>query len=182
MSEMKEIVLETPRLRLRWFRESDFEELRLMAADPEVMRFIGGTLTTDFEVWRLMAWSMGHWYFRGFGAWAVEEKTTGKFVGRIGFIYPTGWPGFELGWTLVRQSWGKGYATEGARRALEYGFTEMKRDHVISLIAPENINSIRVAERLGETVEGKTELLGKQVLIYGISREQWEMQSRKVKQ
>lgn len=86
---------------------------------------------------------------------------------------PAGWPGFELGWTLARDSWGKGYATEGAGRALEYAFNELDRDQVISCIAPENVNSIKVAERLGEAVEGETELLGKQVLIYGISRERW---------
>jgi RimJ/RimL family protein N-acetyltransferase len=73
-----------------------------------------------------------------------------KVVGRIGFMNPAGWPGFELGWTLGRESWGKGFATEGAQRALEYAFTEMNRDHVISLIAPDNVASIPVAERLGE--------------------------------
>ena len=83
---------------------------------------------------------------------------------------PAGWPGFELGWTLGRDSWGKGFAIEGARRALEYAFKEMDRDHVISLIAPDNVRSMKVAERLGEKVEGKTELLGKEVFIYGIHR------------
>ena len=86
---------------------------------------------------------------------------------------PIGWPAFELGWTLARRSWGKGYATEGAQRALQYAFTELGRDHVISLIAPANVASARVAERLDEKIEGQTELLGKEVLIYGIGREQW---------
>ncbi|HEY8205571.1 MAG TPA: GNAT family N-acetyltransferase, partial [Pyrinomonadaceae bacterium] len=112
-------------------------------------------------------------YFRGYGIWAVEEKSSGRVVGRIGFMNPVGWPGFELGWTLARDSWGKGYATEGARRALEYAFTEMNRDHVISLIAPDNLASIRVAERLGERVEGETTVMDREVLICGIDREQW---------
>ena len=60
-----------------------------------------------------------------------------------------------------------------ARRALEYAFTDMDRDHVISLIAPENVASIKVAERLGETVEGSTHVVGRDVLIYGIDREVW---------
>jgi len=126
------------------------------------------------DVWRQMATLMGHWYFRGYGVWAVVEKRTGKLIGRIGFMNPAGWPGFELGWVLGRDSWGRGYATEGARRALEHAFTQMNREHLISLIAPENLSSIKVAERLGETVEGKTEVLGRNVLIYGISREAWE--------
>ena len=170
---MNEVTLETERLLLRWIREDDFEQYAKMCRDPEVMRFIGGQLIGDFEVWRQMASLMGHWYFRGYGIWGVEEKSTGNLVGRIGFMNPIGWPAFELGWTLGRDSWGKGYATEGAQRALAYAFTELGRDHVISLIDPANVASAKVAKRLGEKVEGKTELLGKEVLIHGIGREQW---------
>jgi len=172
--EFNEVSLETDRLRLRWFREADFPGYLEMATDPEVMKFLGGQPQTHFEAWKAMAAHIGHWYFRGYGVFAVEEKSSGKVVGRIGFMNPPGWPGFELGWTLARASWGKGYATEGARRAMRYAFTEMERDHLISCIAPENINSIRVAERLGQTVEGETELLGKRVLLYGISRDKWQ--------
>jgi RimJ/RimL family protein N-acetyltransferase len=116
---------------------------------------------------------MGHWYYRGFGVWAVEDKSSGRVVGRIGFMDPFGWPGFELGWTLARDCWGQGYATEGARRALAYAFTEMDRDHVISLIAPDNVASIKVAERLGEKVEGNTNIMDRDVFIYGIDRKDW---------
>jgi RimJ/RimL family protein N-acetyltransferase len=168
--QMNEVVLETERLRLRWLREDDFEEYAKMCRDPEVMRFLGGTLMTDVEIWRQMASIMGHWYFRGYGIWAAEEKSSGRLIGRIGCLNPIGWPAFEVGWTLARDCWGKGYATEGARRAMAYAFNELDRDHVISLIAPDNVSSIRVAERLGEKVEGQTELLGKEVLIYGIDR------------
>src|SRR5947207_1838786 len=171
---LSEIKIETERLLLRWFREDDFAAYAEIAGDPEVMKFIGGQ-QTHFEAWRAMASHIGHWHFRGYGVFAVEEKSSGQMVGRIGFMNPPGWPGFELGWTLARSSWGKGYATEGARRAMQYAFSEMGRDHLISCIAPDNINSIKVAERLGEKVEGETELLGKRVLIYGISRAQWQL-------
>ena len=176
---MNEVTLESERLLLRWLREADFDQFARMCRDPEVMRFLGGEVTTDIDVWRQMASIMGHWYFRGHGIWAVEEKSTGNLIGRIGFIYPIGWPAFELGWTLARESWGKGYATEGAQRALQYAFTEMGRDHVISLIAPANVASTRVAQRLGEKIEGQTELLGKEVLIYGIGREEWAASQEK---
>lgn len=176
---MNEVTLESERLLLRWLREADFDQFARMCRDPEVMRFLGGELTTDIDVWRQMASIMGHWYFRGHGIWAVEEKSTGNLIGRIGFIYPIGWPAFELGWTLARESWGKGYATEGAQRALHYAFNEMGRDHVISLIAPANVASARVAQRLGEKIEGQTELLGKEVLIYGIGREEWAASQEK---
>ena len=171
---IKEVRLETDRLLLRWFREDDFPALLAISSDAEVMKFIGGKPLTEFETWKSMAAYIGHWYFRGYGVWAVEEKSSGRLIGRIGFMNPPGWPDFELGWTLARASWGKGYATEGARRALAYAFTELNRDYVISCIAPENVNSIRVAERLGERVHGQTELLGHEVLIYRINREEWK--------
>ena len=110
---------------------------------------------------------------RGYGLWAVEEKSTSIPVGRIGFYNPEGWPGFELGWTLAREAWGKGYATEGARSALRYAFTEMGRENVISLIHPDNLASVRVAERLGEKIKGRTVVLGHEVLIYGMDRAEW---------
>ncbi len=100
----------------------------------------------------------------------MEERATGSLVGRIGFLNPAGWPGFEIGWTLGRESWGKGYATEGAYRALQYAFNKLDKDHVISLIHPENRASIRVAERLGEKPEGTAEVLGIPVIIYGVDR------------
>src|SRR5688572_17258036 len=113
--EMNEVRLETERLILRWFRDNDFDQYKQICADPEVMRFLGdGKPISELQAWRHMAAIMGHWYFRGYGVWAVEEKATGEVVGRIGLMNPKGWPGFELGWTLARSSWGKGYATEGA--------------------------------------------------------------------
>jgi RimJ/RimL family protein N-acetyltransferase len=165
---MKEIIIESDRLILRMFREEDFEAYAKLTADPEVMRFLGGKTFDRLEAWRHMAFLVGHWHLRGYGHWAVEEKASGNLVGRIGFLNPAEWPGFELGWTLAREYWGRGYATEGARRALKYGFDELDRPHIISLIHPDNNSSIRVAERLGEKVEGKTQLLGHEVLIYGI--------------
>lgn len=165
------VTLETERLVLRMWREdADFERYAEMCADAEVMRFLGGKPFTRMEAWRHMALLVGHWHLRGYGHWAVEEKASGQFVGRVGFLNPVGWPGFEIGWSLRRDSWGKGYAIEAARRALRYAFTELDRAHVISLIHPDNAASIRVAERLGEKPEGRTELLGNEVLIYGIDR------------
>jgi RimJ/RimL family protein N-acetyltransferase len=155
------------------FRENDFESYARMCADPEVMRYLGGKTFNRHEAWRHMAFIIGHWQLRGYGIWAVEERATGNLVGRIGFLNPEGWPGFELGWTLAREYWGHGYATEAATSALDYGFDSINRSHIISLIHPENSRSIKVAERLGEKLEGQTELLGHDVFIYGISREDW---------
>ena len=168
---MNEVQLETDRLLLRmWREETDFEPYAEMCADPEVMRYLGGKPFTRLEAWRHMAFIIGHWHLRGYGHWAVEEKATSRLVGRLGFLNPVGWPAFEIGWTLGRQYWGNGFAIEGARRALDYAFYELDKPHVISLIHPDNKGSIRVAERLGEKVEGRTEVMGIDVLIYGIDR------------
>ena len=166
--------LQTDRLLLRMFREDDLDRYASICADPDVMRYLGdGNTLSRAEAWRQMAMIIGHWHLRGYGIWAVEERESKKLVGRIGFFNPEGWPGFELGWVLGREYWGRGYATEGARRALEYAFTEMNREKIISLIRPENRGSIRVAERLGERLEGRTELFGKEVLVYGIEEAGW---------
>jgi len=108
---------------------------------------------------------------RGSGMWALEHKETGAFIGVVGFAAPEGWPGFELAWTLVRGHWGHGYATEGARTALAYAFTVLDKDCVISLIHPENRASIRVAERIGERLQGRINHLGREMLCYGIDRD-----------
>ena len=167
---MNEVQLETDRLILRMWRDADFEAYARMTADPEVMRYLGGKAFDRQEAWRHMAFLVGHWQLRGYGHWVAEEKASGEFVGRIGFMNPEGWPAFEIGWALAREFWGRGYATEGARRALAYAFDELDKDHVISLIDPRNKSSIKVAERLGETREGTVELFGREVLIYGIDR------------
>ncbi|HYR87367.1 MAG TPA: GNAT family N-acetyltransferase [Terriglobia bacterium] len=164
------ITLETDRLKLRMFREEDIDAYAEICADPDVMRFVGGKPLSRTDAWRQMATILGHWTLRGYGIWAVEERASGTLLGRIGFLHPEGWPGFELGWVLSRQSWGKGYATEGARRALDYAWNELRRDHVISLIHADNHPSRRVAERLGEKLEGETELMGVRALVYGINR------------
>ena len=104
---MNEVRLETERLILRKWRESDFETYEKMCADPEVMRYIGGKTFNRTEAWRHMAYLVGHWHLLGYGHWAVEEKATGQLIGRIGFLNPAGWPGFEIGWTLARDSGAK---------------------------------------------------------------------------
>jgi RimJ/RimL family protein N-acetyltransferase len=124
-----------------------------------------------------MALLMGHWQLVGAGMWAVERRGSGVFVGMIGFAEPEGWPGFELAWALARRWWGHGYATEGARAALAYAFMALEKDRVISLIHPENRASIRVAERIGETLQGRIDLLGHERLCYGLDRESYVRQA-----
>jgi RimJ/RimL family protein N-acetyltransferase len=166
--------LTTERLRLRSFRKSDLDDYAALNADREVLRYLLGA---GAEPWdrgrssRHMAFLVGHWKIWDAGTWAMEDKESGAFIGMVGFSSPEGWPGFELAWTLVRRAWGHGYATEGARAAMDYAFTVWKKDHIISLIAPENRASIRVAERLGERLEDRIAHIGREMLRYGLDRE-----------
>jgi RimJ/RimL family protein N-acetyltransferase len=163
--------LASERLLLRMFRESDLDAYAEMCADPEVMRYLGdGVTLTRAESWRNMAFVLGHWQLRGFGLWAVEERDTGLLVGRAGCWRPEGWPGFEIGWTLRRAFWDRGYATEAGRMALDQAFCTYGQTHVVSLIHPRNSRSIRVASRLGMGREGIGEVLGNEVVIYAIDR------------
>ena len=142
-----------------------------MTADPEVMRFMGDGHTFDREeAWKAIAGFLGHWQLRGYGLWAVEERDTGRLVGRCGLYNPEGWPGLEVGWLLERSCWGLGYATEAGRASLEHAWHELGATHVISLIHPDNAASIRVAERLGETFERSITRHDLPVSIYGVDR------------
>ncbi|MEM7725968.1 MAG: GNAT family N-acetyltransferase [Cyanobacteria bacterium P01_A01_bin.45] len=172
-------IIETERLILRSFREEDLNPYAQMSADEEVMRYIGnGKTLSRAESWRSIAVIIGHWYLRGYGLWAVEERESGEMIGRIGCWKPEGWIDFEVGWTLRRSFWGKGYATEGGFASIKYAFEELGKKKVISLIRPNNFASIRVAEKLGEKFEGYVEVLGNQALMYGITTQGWKKISR----
>jgi RimJ/RimL family protein N-acetyltransferase len=115
-----------------------------------------------------VAAALGHWVLRGYGMYAVEEKATGVFIGRIGLINPEGWPGLEAGWLLGRQHWGRGYATEGAKAVVRMAYESVGATHLISLIRPENLASIRVAEKLGAIRESTIEMGGPvHIFAYG---------------
>jgi RimJ/RimL family protein N-acetyltransferase len=159
--------LDTPRLRLRQFRADDVAAYAAMCADAEVMRHIAtGQPQTMEEAWRSMAIFLGHWQLRGYGMWALEHRDSGTLVGRVGFIDPPGWPGFELGWLLAREHWGRGYAREAATVALRHAFDVLQRERVISLIRPQNRRSIALAETLGYRLTVRIELLGGEALVY----------------
>ena len=165
--------LETDRLILRPFADADFGAYAAIHADPEVTRYLTatGAAMARWEAWRSFAMFVGHWQLRGYGVWAVEEKSTGRFIGRAGLHNPDGWPGPEVGWTIARDHWGKGYATEAGRAAMVYAFDVHGWDHIISVIHPENARSIRVAERLGLRYERDAKVMGGvKVVVYGRDR------------
>jgi RimJ/RimL family protein N-acetyltransferase len=165
------VTLGSARLVLRMFRESDLDAYAAMCGDPEVMRYLGdGHPLTRDEAWRNMALVLGHWDLRGFGLWAVEERSTGRMAGRVGCWQPEGWPGVEIGWALAREFWGRGYATEAANTVIADSFSRLRQRRLISLIDPRNGSSIAVALRLGMRRESETVVMGHTAVVYSISR------------
>lgn len=166
------MILETSRLTLRPFQEADLDAYAAMCADPEVMRFLSvdGAVLTRADAWRQMSMYLGHWELRGYGTWAVVERGNGGFVGRVGLHYPEGWPDRELGWTLARQFWGRGYASEAARASIAHAFDTLGWTHLVSLIHPENHRSARLAERLGYHPRGVAEVRGLRLTMYRLDR------------
>jgi RimJ/RimL family protein N-acetyltransferase len=162
--------LETDRLVLRAFEERDLDAYASFTGDPEVMRYMGRGPFDRQGAWREMAFFLGHWRLRGFGHWALESKETGELVGRCGPYFPEGWPALEVGWLLGRAHWGRGYATEAARRSLEYAWRELRAERVVSLVAPGNERSARVARRLGGRPAGTAAILGLEVSMFEYER------------
>ncbi len=157
--------IETARLTLRPWRDSDLDAFAAFSADPYTARFVGGVCGRE-EAWRRMAAYAGHWLLRGYGLWALEEKSSGAFVGYSGLWFPEGWPELELGWSLVKAAHGKGYATEAAARARAYAYEVVGAKTLISIIDKQNYASQAVANRLGATYENVFLLRGAEVVIY----------------
>ena len=145
-------VLTTERLVMRPFRADDVEPYHAAMSSPEVRAAFH--LPDDYarmSTWTGMCTFAGLWELKGLGQWALEDRTTGRFVGRAGLYWRAedDWPGVEVGWLLDPGAWGMGYATEAAGRALRYGFEEVGQDTLYSVILPENTRSQAVARRLG---------------------------------
>ncbi len=162
---MKIPVLRTERLILRPFREDDLELLTSIQTDPDVLKYLGvgpGVVVqrSPAEIWTGMAVALGQWALKGHGVWAVEDAATGKLIGRTGVLDLPGWPEPELVWQMARSAWGKGLATEAARAARDWAFTNRGWPRLVSFIKEENTPSARLAERLGAVNEGRYQLLG----------------------
>lgn len=164
----------TPRLVLGGWTGADIPAYTSMAADPDMSRYTGSP-ASEGAVWRMFAFQIGHWALNGYGMWLAHDRVTGEFVGRMGLYEEHGWPGLEVAWTVRRDLWGQGYATEGAAAAAEYAFTVLNRDRLISIIHPENAASIRVAEKLGaHLAKGPVDRGGQPRNIYALDRSAWE--------
>jgi RimJ/RimL family protein N-acetyltransferase len=171
-----EPVLETERLILRVPQREDFEGWAALGRDEEAMRHLGGRKSA-FEAWRHFLANVGSWHVLGFGPFSVIRKADRKWIGRVGPLHPEGWPGDEIGWTLAREAWGKGYATEAASAAIDWTFANLGWAGIIHCIAPTNTASQAVAKRLGSTLQGPGHMPAPHdrdpIEVWGQSREEW---------
>jgi len=168
--------LETERLILRPTAPEDFEGWAAFMADEESARFVGGVQPRSVA-WRGFHTMAGAWAMQGYAMFSVIEKSSGRWIGRLGPWMPDGWPGTEVGWGLAREAWGKGYATEGAIAAIDWAFAHLGWTEVIHVIAPENIASQGVAKRLGSRKLRPGRLPApfqdSEIDVWGQSREEW---------
>ena len=156
-------VLPTERLLLRGHGVEDHLPLTRMRNHPDVYRHISGKESSPEENWRKLMASVGHWVLNSFGYWVIEEKKSGDVVGEVGFgnfqrqMTPSLEGTLEAGWSLHPDYHGKGYASEGLKAVLGWAETSFPEKKITCIITPENLVSIRLAQRHGfEEVERTT--------------------------
>ena len=181
---VRAIELETTRLRLRQWRESDREPFAAMNADPAVMEFFPALQSRANSDASIDAWQ-AQLTERGWSNWAAELRSTGQFIGFVGLSVPVRLfsfsPCVEVGWRLARAHWGQGLATEAARAALRVGFENLDLNEIVSFTSVLNVRSRAVMERIGmhnthEDFEYPSIPEGHALrmhCLYRISREQW---------
>ena len=149
------------RVLLRSWQSDDLEAFAALNADPRVMEHYPATLTREESDAFVRERIVPHFDEHGFGLWAVEVPGVAPLVGYAGLSVPAFEADFtpcvEIGWRLAHEHWGRGYATEAARVALDFGFSEADLEEVVSFTVPANRRSIAVMERLGMTFAGEFE-------------------------
>ncbi len=166
-------ILETPRLRLREFREDDATELYRLNTDPEVTRYTGDAPFVDVSAARRFIRNYDAYDKDGFGRWALERRSDGTFVGFCGLRRSDQTGEVDLGLRLFREYWSQGYATEAARAALEAGFRQFGLQTIIGRAMRENLPSITILQKLGMKYRDMVEDDGEFWLVYGVTAERF---------
>jgi RimJ/RimL family protein N-acetyltransferase len=163
--------LETDRLCLRQFQDRDWIDLHNYYSSPLATKYTVGRKFTEGETWRAMCSMVGHWQLRGYGPYAVEEKSTGNVLGTVGFWYPNDWPSPEIKWALAPAFWGNGFASEAVREVQKTGLQYIPDIALISFIHADNSASIKLALAVGAQFEKEVSFRGTNWHIYRHPRE-----------
>ena len=170
--------LETERLILRVPELADLDRWAELMANEDAAHFIGGVAAKPV-VWRMIMQMVGAWQVTGVSMFSVVEKSTGKWIGRVGPWQPYAWPGTEVGWALHPDIWGKGYAVEAAAAAMDYAVDVLGWTNVIHLVHPDNVRSRRVAERLRSKLQGHARMPapydGEPSEVWGQTGDEWRI-------
>ena len=172
LKNIMKMVLETDRLFLREYVEDDAEALFRLNSDPEVSRFTPNGRLLNVEQAReiLLAHPIADYRKYGFGRWACILKSTGEQIGFAGLKYLEEFGEVEIGYRLMRAQWGFGFATEAAIAAVRFGFADLALKHIIGLVMPENIASVRVLEKTGLRLSGTVQYRTREFAKYVISK------------
>jgi RimJ/RimL family protein N-acetyltransferase len=167
--------IETERLLLVRWNDDYSDDFAALCADAEAMRFISrGRPLSREDVDVILGRTRAMWEECGFGPWAAIEKQTGRWVGRVGLNLLTDWPGddkWEVGFEFAREFWGRGFATEGARRAVRFGWEQTPLDRIISVTRSDHLASRRVMENCGLTFQAEVPYRGTTVVWYAVDRQ-----------
>ena len=172
------MILETGRLRLREFVPEDADALAAVLGDPIAMQHYPAAFDRQgIEAW--IARNIERYQQNGYSLWAMLLKDSGELIGDCGCALQEveGRNEIEVGYHVRRDLWGNGYATEAARACMEYAFARLGASRVISMIRPENVQSIRVAEKNGLTCEKIIFWRGYEHCIYAAEVETWQAAS-----
>lgn len=163
--------LETERLRLRRMTLDDADLILGVFSDSVAMQYYDSTRDFD-QTLGWIRWNLDMYERCGHGMWAAFDRESNRFVGMIGLVVQDvlGEEEIEIGYLLLRSCWGRGYATEAARRCRDFGFWELDRERLVSLIDPRNVPSRHVAARVGMRLEREVEKWGKTVCVYSLAR------------
>lgn len=163
------LIAETPRLRLREWKQEDLGRVAPIYGDPGLTQWIGDGSPRDQAAWAAEIDRCRRLYReRGFGLWAVEIRENGALIGHCGLQDLDGGTEIALGYALASEWRGQGYALEAARAVVDYGFATLGIDRIVAVTQPSNVSSIKVLERLGMTFVHEAEHYGKRVAVYGM--------------
>jgi RimJ/RimL family protein N-acetyltransferase len=167
--------LTTTRLCLRPLIKADFPAIAAMASDPEVMRYLAldSTVPTYEEACQKAPQILDWPYPEGGGIWAIISRHEGVFIGWVLLGSLEELPDVEIGYRLSRAFWGQGYATEAGRRLADHAFRDLMVGHLIAVVHPQNLASVRVTEKLGLKRSGTLQTFGVTLNRYALSRKHY---------